>query len=187
MKILIADDSQIMRKIIRTNLLKLGVNQVLECGDGATAYRTIVANPDIKILFTDLNMPVLNGYDLIKQIRSLPKFKNIEIIVISDHLGESAQQSLLAFGVTSYVPKPFNLINFNETTIPIIEALKNPVDASGNKKVGVAELLELLKKEKPAVKLDSDGLVIIFSDSSIKVTLDALISIAEIKTTKEKQ
>ncbi|MEY4504345.1 MAG: hypothetical protein RL154_639 [Pseudomonadota bacterium] len=185
MKVLIADDSQIMRKIIRTNLLKLGIDKVFDCPDGATAIKTLVANPDIKLLFTDLNMPVLSGYELIKQIRSIPKLRNLAIVVISDHLGKNADKSLDIFDVKGYVPKPFNIVNFNETTAPILEALRNPTDSDGGvSKIGLPEFIGLLGSEKPAVKLDSAGLSVIFSNYTFDVTLENFMSVADVKLSK---
>lgn len=192
MKVLIADDSQIMRKIIRANLLKLGIEKVYECGDGATACRMLAANPDTKLLFTDLNMPNLNGYDLIKQIRSLPKLKDLEIIVISDRLDEAAKHALSVFGVTSYVPKPFNLTNFNETTLPIIENIKNakkpgevavtPTNVTSSS--DSINIEGLFSKEQPAITLNAEGLTVIFNDYILKAPLKDLVKISEIMEKK---
>lgn len=176
MKVLIADDSQIMRKIIKANLAKLGIDKVLECADGVNACKTLIANPDIKLLFTDLNMPTMNGFELIKQLRNLPKLKALEIIVISDKLDSSSEKALEPYGIKGCVPKPFNIDSFNSIAVPIVESLQNSTAAV---KKGANELKSLLENETPTITLDANGLVISFQNESFKATLENLSAVLD--------
>ena len=126
MRVLIAEDSQIMRKIIKTNLKKMGVNDILEASDGEHALNAAKANPDVALLFTDLNMPVLSGLELCRALRGSGEFKKLKIVVISEFLGQNAKEAFLEIGVDGFVPKPFDLKAFNEVVIPIVESAKDP-------------------------------------------------------------
>lgn len=166
-----------MRKIIKANLAKLGIDKVLECADGVNACKTLVANPDIKLLFTDLNMPTMNGFELIKQIRNLPKLKALEIIVISDKLDSNSEKALESYSIKGCVPKPFNIDSFNSIAVPIIEGLQN---SSADTKKNGNDFKALLENETPTIKLDSDGLLITFQNANFKVTLENLSTVLDV-------
>lgn len=185
MKALIAEDSQIMRKIVKTNLSKLSVNTVYEAADGESAYAILSANPDVDIVFTDLNMPLMNGLDFCKKIRSQPRFGAVRIIVISEHLSEAAKESFLQLGINSFVPKPFDLKEFNNVVIPIVDAVKNGVHPGG---VDLAkdEFIKKIKEEDPMISLSPEELTINFNKLSVKVPVDKLLEVGKIESDEEK-
>ncbi len=186
MKVLIAEDSQIMRKIVKTNLLKLSVNKVYEAFDGESALAIVGANPDLDIILTDLNMPNMNGLELCKRIKQQPKFSKIKIIVISEYLSESIKEAFLDLGISSFVPKPFDLQNFNAVVIPIVEAIKSGGVQSGGVDFAKDDFIKKIKEEDPLVSLDTEELTISFNKISIKVSLDKILEVGKIKNDEEK-
>src|SRR5215813_13547276 len=84
--VLIIDDSQFMRKIVRNLLLNVGVKEVYEAGDGIAGLEAIRSiGPDIVIL--DWELPLLNGAELVRIVRSPGVFPvpDRPIIVLSSH------------------------------------------------------------------------------------------------------
>ncbi|MDD3466221.1 MAG: response regulator [Campylobacterales bacterium] len=183
MRVLIAEDSQIMRKIIKANLAKLSVTKVYEALDGESAFNMLIANPKINLIFTDLNMPLVNGLELCKKIRSQPKFANIKIVVISEFLNEVTKESFLNIGVSGFVPKPFDLKAFNDVVVPI-------VDSMGDKEASVTvfgkeDLIKKIKEETPMISLTVEELTINFEKVTIKIPTDKLLDIGKIESEED--
>ena len=105
--VLVVDDSQFMRKIVRNLLLNVGVKEVYEAGDGIAgleAIRTI--GPDIVIL--DWELPLLNGAELARIVRSPGVFPvpDVPIIMLSSHGERWRVIEAARIGVNEYLVKP---------------------------------------------------------------------------------
>jgi len=105
--VLVVDDSQFMRKIVRNLLLNVGVKDVYEAGDGIAgleAIRTI--GPDIVIL--DWELPLLNGAEFVRIVRSpgVFPFSDIPIIMLSSHGERWRVVEAVRIGVNEYLRKP---------------------------------------------------------------------------------
>jgi two-component system chemotaxis response regulator CheY len=105
-KILVAEDSASIRKFI-TLALKLRGYHVITAVDGMEAMEKLPGE-DIDLLITDLNMPNIDGYKLIQNIRSSDKYKDLPIIILSSLSGDEDVQQGLSAGANSYLIKPFN-------------------------------------------------------------------------------
>lgn len=105
-KILVAEDSASIRKFI-TLALKLRGYQVITAVDGMEAMEKL-PNEDIDLLITDLNMPNIDGYKLISNIRNSDDYKGLPIIILSSLSGDEDVQQGLSAGANSYLIKPFN-------------------------------------------------------------------------------
>ena len=105
-KILVAEDSASVRKFI-TLALKLSGYQIITAVDGMEAMEKLPTE-NIDLLITDLNMPNIDGYKLIKNIRSDDTYKNLPIIILSSLSDDEDVQAGLASGANSYLIKPFN-------------------------------------------------------------------------------
>ncbi len=107
MKILVVDDSRIMRNILK-NILKesnIDENSIIEAQDGREALN-IVQKEDIKIILLDWNMPKLNGVELVKIIRSDENLKHIPIIMVTSEAAKYNVMEAITAGVTDYIVKP---------------------------------------------------------------------------------
>lgn len=104
-RVLTVDDSKTMRDMVSFTL-KSGGYETIEAGDGQEALNTI-ADAAIDLIITDLNMPNMDGFELIKQLRSgQHKFTPILVLTTESELQKKEQGK--AFGATGWIVKPFN-------------------------------------------------------------------------------
>lgn len=111
-KILIADDSSSMRQMINFTLSEEG-HTVVQSVDGADALSKFTA--DINVVITDLNMPNMNGIDLIKKIRSGSVNKFLPIIMLTTESEATKKDEGKKAGATAWIVKPFTPENLLET------------------------------------------------------------------------
>src|SRR5262245_40759143 len=105
--VLIVDDSQFMRKIVRNLLLNVGVKEVYEAGDGIAGLEAIRGiGPDIVIL--DWELPLLNGAELVRIVRSPGAFPvpDLPIIMLSSRGERWRVIEAARIGVNEYLVKP---------------------------------------------------------------------------------
>ena len=104
--ILIADDSPTIRKFVSFSLKAHGFEVLAAC-DGMEAVE-LLPNQVIDLIITDLNMPNMDGFELIKAIRENENNKNIPIIILSSLSGNEEIERGLNVGANSYIVKPFD-------------------------------------------------------------------------------
>jgi two-component system chemotaxis response regulator CheY len=103
--ILTVDDSPSIRQMIKVVLGPAGHN-VLEASDGAQGLEAAKsAKPDLVI--TDLNMPVMNGMELIKALRKQPSLVGLPIVFLTTESNDATKQEAKAAGATGWITKPF--------------------------------------------------------------------------------
>jgi CheY-like chemotaxis protein len=105
--ILIVDGNSYMRKITRTMLMNLGSKSVIEAADGISALETIrTCDPDIMLL--DWDMPVLNGMEVMRIVRSPGVFPrpNLPIIMLTSHARRSTVMEAMHAGAHEFLVKP---------------------------------------------------------------------------------
>lgn len=103
--ILTADDSPSVRQMV-TFCLQRGGYSVLEARDGVEALEKMEAN-SIHMLVTDLNMPGLDGIELIRKVRALPQYRYIPIVMLTTESQAQKREAGRAAGATGWVVKPF--------------------------------------------------------------------------------
>ena len=81
--------------------------QVILAGDGVDALAKLREN-EVDIVFTDLEMPRMHGYDLIRELRFGAAYKNLPIVVVSSRSGNKHKQQATELGATDYLIKPFS-------------------------------------------------------------------------------
>jgi two-component system, chemotaxis family, chemotaxis protein CheY len=107
LSILVVDDNQYMRKLVRNLLLNIGVRKVYEAGDGIAGLDAIrIVMPDIAII--DWELPLLNGAEFVRIVRSpgVFPFADIPIIMLSAHGERSRVVEAVRIGVNEYLCKP---------------------------------------------------------------------------------
>jgi DNA-binding response OmpR family regulator len=106
MKILIADDELRLRKVVVLHLKKNGF-EVVEASNGQKALDLLnTFEPDIIIL--DIMMPEKDGIEACKEIRSIEKYKNTPIILLTAKSGADDVEEGLEAGANEYITKPFS-------------------------------------------------------------------------------
>lgn len=104
--VLVVDDSPTMRRIIKNTLERIGYTQSIEAENGKEALDLLNNNP-VELLLTDWNMPVMNGLELVGEVRKIDKYKKLPILMITTRgMKEDVVQAVHA-GVNNYVVKPF--------------------------------------------------------------------------------
>jgi two-component system chemotaxis response regulator CheY len=103
---LIVDDSVSMRQMVSFTMKEAGFD-VLEGGNGQEALQRLTGQPVAPVI-TDLNMPLMDGITLIRQIRSRPQYKFTPILMLTTESQESKKQEGKAAGATGWIVKPFN-------------------------------------------------------------------------------
>lgn len=107
MRILIVDDSRIMRNIVKNTLKALHYPPeiFLEASDGHQAWEILDAN-EINLLLLDWNMPSLNGLELVKKLRAVAKFQTLPIIMVTSEAAKYNVIEAVKAGVSDYLVKP---------------------------------------------------------------------------------
>ena len=104
-RVLFVDDSLSVRKVAEKALTSLGVEVVLAV-DGQDALDRLRTGR-FSIVFTDLEMPRVHGYDLIRQLRFVPAYQSVPVVVISSRSGTKHVEHALSMGANEYLTKPF--------------------------------------------------------------------------------
>ena len=107
MKILIVDDSAVMRRIHKNTLLEQNIPEesLLEAEDGIKALKKAKAG-GIDMFLVDWNMPNLDGLSFVKMLREMPEYTNTPIIMITSEAAKYNVMEAIQAGVTNYVVKP---------------------------------------------------------------------------------
>ena len=103
-RVLVADDSSTMRKIILRSLQAVGVKDVAEAADGSEAI-ALFEPGKFDLVLTDWNMPGMNGLELLKAIRE--RDKAIPVIMVTTEAEKARILEAIQAGVTDYLVKPF--------------------------------------------------------------------------------
>jgi two-component system chemotaxis response regulator CheY len=106
--LLIVDDSPAMRRFIRRSIELSGfsVGRCLEAGDGAEALSVLRQN-QIHVVLTDINMPGMDGEELIRRLAEDQQLREIPVMILSTDGTEKRMEQMLSLGVRAYVRKPF--------------------------------------------------------------------------------
>ena len=104
--ILVADDSPTIRKFVSFALTMKGY-QIIPVCDGMEAIEKLPVEK-VDLVITDLNMPNVDGFELIKTIRENDEYKEIPIIILSSLSGSEEIEKGMLFGANSYLVKPFD-------------------------------------------------------------------------------
>jgi DNA-binding response OmpR family regulator len=104
-KVLIVDDEEVIRKLLRIHLVKWGY-EVREAMDGAQALDQI-GKDDFDLLICDILMPNLDGWEVLKEVKSNPKTRNMPVIVLTAKNDDSDMFKGYDLGASYYMTKPF--------------------------------------------------------------------------------
>jgi two-component system chemotaxis response regulator CheY len=106
--ILIVDDSPAMRRVVRrvVDLSGVEVGRYLEAGDGREALNVLHAE-HVDLIVTDINMPIMDGEQLLLAVRSDAALAEIPVLVVSTDQSAARVQDMMALGASGYISKPF--------------------------------------------------------------------------------
>jgi two-component system chemotaxis response regulator CheY len=105
-KILVVEDSSIMRSTIKRVLSDKGYH-VTTAGDGLEALKEIT-NGSFNLIISDINMPKMDGLELVKNVRDNAKTKFVPIIMLTTESSKEKINSARSLGANAYIVKPFS-------------------------------------------------------------------------------
>ncbi len=104
-RIITVDDAATMRRLVGYTLRGVG-HEVLEAEDGEDALR-VLGQQSVDLVITDVNMPKMDGIELVRRLRALPRYQVTPILLLTTESDpEKKQQGKLA-GATGWITKPF--------------------------------------------------------------------------------
>ncbi len=106
-KILIADDSPAMRSLLISTIEALDGFEIVEAANGFEALR-LLPRENVDLVITDINMPDINGLELIRYMRDNIMYRTIPLFIISTESSEKDLAKGLAMGANEYLVKPFD-------------------------------------------------------------------------------
>jgi two-component system, chemotaxis family, chemotaxis protein CheY len=105
-RILITDDSETIRKMVRVSLQGLGAAEILEAGTGLQAIEQL-AIQDVHLLVLDLHMPDMHGIEVLRFVRRHQAYRHLPIIVLTTRGDDASRRAAMDAGATTYMTKPF--------------------------------------------------------------------------------
>ena len=107
--ILIVDDSAMMRAMIKRvlGMTNVPVGAIYEAGDGVQALE-VLERHEVDVLFTDINMPVMNGTELLRTVAADPRWRSISRVIISTDGSASRRGEAAHLDVRCYLEKPIS-------------------------------------------------------------------------------
>jgi two-component system, chemotaxis family, chemotaxis protein CheY len=118
---LIVDDSSVMRKIVERSLVQAGLElaAVFGAGNGAEALSVLAAN-QVDLILCDINMPVMDGLEFVKQLSAVASAKDVPVVMITTEGSEAHVVQALSAGARGYIRKPFTPDQVKERVIPLL-------------------------------------------------------------------
>ena len=122
LNVLIVDDSAAIRKILVRVLAQtdLPIKQVHEANDGSEALKIVEAN-DVSLILSDINMPNVDGLELLTQLRASAKWKDLSVVMITTEGSQAKVMEAVQLGAKGYVRKPFTAEQIKEKVLACLK------------------------------------------------------------------
>ena len=120
--VLVVDDSAAIRKILTRVLRQTGmaIQTIHEAGDGQEAL-AVMALHRIDLVLSDINMPKMDGLQLLASLKASPQWQKIPVVMITTEGGETKVAEAVRLGAAGYVRKPFTADQIKEKLVGILE------------------------------------------------------------------
>ncbi|OYU77284.1 MAG: hypothetical protein CFE32_06300 [Alphaproteobacteria bacterium PA3] len=106
LNVLVVDDQQSMRILVKTCLNQIGVKEIREAADGEAGLRELIGKP-AHLVISDYNMPKIDGLAFLRAIRAHPPVANTAFIMLTGRADAELVQRAVQFGVNNFLVKPF--------------------------------------------------------------------------------
>lgn len=180
MKVLIVDDSKLIRQVVRMNLESLNIlaSDIREAVDGAEALKMARSMGEIDMIVTDLQMPHMDGIEFLKRIRTIRGFQETRVVAISSALTKQSVDTLQRLGVDDFVKKPFDLDKFMVVIKPIVVEVRGQEPEEEFLSALRSEFIQAYTQKVPDVHLRDGVLDLEFSRMKYSLTLDNFLKYA---------
>jgi two-component system chemotaxis response regulator CheY len=122
LKFLIVDDFSTMRRIVRGLLKEMGCNNADEAEDGAIAL-AMLKNGKYDFVVSDINMPNMNGFDLLKAVKADEQLRSIPVLMVTAEARKEDIVLAAQSGAAGYIVKPFTKATLEEKVQKILQKL----------------------------------------------------------------
>ncbi|MCM0083005.1 response regulator [Geomonas sp. Red32] len=119
-RILIAEDSNTMRSMLVSTIDELEKYSIVEAASGFEALR-LLPREKVDLIITDINMPDINGLELISYVRNNPNYASIPLFIVSTESGDKDLEKGRALGANEYLVKPFDPVKLQELISKYLE------------------------------------------------------------------
>lgn len=123
LKFLVVDDFSTMRRIVRNLLKEIGYGNADEAEDGAAALAKLKGGR-FDFVVSDINMPNMNGFDLLRSIRADDALKALPVLMVTAEAKKEDIITAAQAGASGYIVKPFTKATLEEKLAKIIDKLK---------------------------------------------------------------
>jgi len=106
-RVLVVDDSLVVRKVMQRDIEAMGL-EVVTANDGNHALE-VLEDSDVDIALVDIEMPNMNGYELLVRLREDARFQALPVIIITSRSGEQHRDKALHLGADDYITKPYDV------------------------------------------------------------------------------
>lgn len=105
LKVLVVDDQEFVRAIVRKMLEQIGIRQVAEARDGGDGLNAVLGQrPDVVIC--DVQMRPMNGLEFLKALRDMPQIAATPVLMLTAHTDQATVDGAKALGVDGFLSKP---------------------------------------------------------------------------------
>src|SRR5215471_14288033 len=120
LKFLVVDDFSTMRRIVRGLLKEMGCNNCEEAEDGQIALN-MLKTTKFDFVVSDINMPNMNGFELLKSIRAEPGLKDLPVLMVTAEAKKEDIVQAAQGGASGYIVKPFTKATLEEKVQKIMQ------------------------------------------------------------------
>ena len=125
LRVLVVDNTNVMRTIMKALLKNMGIEDVLEAADGEIALK-ILQEHKVDIILSDWNMPRITGIELLRRVQENILLKNIPFVMISaEATGENIARAI-KLHVSQYLIKPISAAQLEQKIYPLLAELTAP-------------------------------------------------------------
>ena len=122
-RVLIVDDSSVMRKIVERALRQAGIHSLLvsEAGSGVEALELLKAKT-VDLILTDINMPAMDGLEFVRKLGALGLAPDVPIVMITTESSEEHVKQAIQAGAMGYIRKPFTPDQVKQRVLSLLSA-----------------------------------------------------------------
>ena len=107
-KTLVVDDQLTIRQLVRSGLQQIGITNIETACDGEEGLKSLLTTPS-HLVISDVNMPKLDGIDLLRAVRSHAPLKSTAFIILTGRAEKDVVQRAMQYGVNNFLVKPFSV------------------------------------------------------------------------------
>ena len=122
-RVLIVDDSSVMRKIVERSLRQAGLDPlVVHEGGSGTEGLEVLKTKQVDLILSDINMPSMDGLEFLRQLRAQNQAPGVPVVMITTESSEEHVKQAILAGAQGYIRKPFTAEQVKERVLPLINA-----------------------------------------------------------------